>query len=98
LYSTRLCQLIHHLLYVHSLILSSFFFFTAPPTTELYTLSLHDALPISTPFVTWSRITLCGPSATRESISTPRFMGPGCMMVMGRPAFSSRSAVTPKTR
>src|SRR5207249_11914949 len=23
------------------------FFFTAPPTTELYTLSLHDALPIS---------------------------------------------------
>src|SRR5438045_9172499 len=22
-------------------------FFTAPPTTELYTLSLHDALPIS---------------------------------------------------
>src|SRR5207253_8781068 len=26
---------------------SSFFFFTAPPTTALYTLSLHDALPIS---------------------------------------------------
>src|SRR5690606_41537985 len=24
-------------------------FFTAPPTTELYTLSLHDALPISAP-------------------------------------------------
>src|SRR5205807_10610293 len=24
-----------------------FFFFTAPPTTEIYTLSLHDALPIS---------------------------------------------------
>src|SRR5207249_11726612 len=23
------------------------FFFTAPPTTEIYTLSLHDALPIS---------------------------------------------------
>src|SRR5205085_8628533 len=27
--------------------LSSFFFLTAPPTTEIYTLSLHDALPIS---------------------------------------------------
>src|SRR5262245_65231497 len=26
---------------------SSFFFFNAPATTELYTLSLHDALPIS---------------------------------------------------
>src|SRR5437773_8210745 len=24
-----------------------FFFFKAPPTTEIYTLSLHDALPIS---------------------------------------------------
>src|SRR5438132_12073074 len=25
---------------------SSFFFFNDPPTTEIYTLSLHDALPI----------------------------------------------------
>src|SRR5438067_13840731 len=25
---------------------SMFFFFNAPPTTEIYTLSLHDALPI----------------------------------------------------
>src|SRR5438128_11266185 len=30
-----------------SLLFSSFFFFTDPPTTEIYTLSLHDALPIS---------------------------------------------------
>src|SRR5437868_15337833 len=29
------------------IVLSSFFFFTATPTTEIYTLSLHDALPIS---------------------------------------------------
>src|SRR5438094_8477334 len=28
---------------------SSFFFFTDTPTTEIYTLSLHDALPISLP-------------------------------------------------
>src|SRR5947209_14886179 len=27
--------------------MSSFFFFNDPATTELYTLSLHDALPIS---------------------------------------------------
>src|SRR5437773_12358677 len=26
-----------------------FFFFNAPSTTEIYTLSLHDALPISVP-------------------------------------------------
>src|SRR5438445_5450553 len=26
----------------------TFFFFNAPPTPEIYTLSLHDALPIST--------------------------------------------------
>src|SRR5207248_9639572 len=29
------------------LTLSSLFFFNDPPTTEIYTLSLHDALPIS---------------------------------------------------
>src|SRR5438552_11523225 len=28
--------------------LTSLFFFNTPPTTEIYTLSLHDALPIST--------------------------------------------------
>src|SRR5207302_8121758 len=28
-------------------LLSFFFFFNAPATTEIYTLSLHDALPIS---------------------------------------------------
>src|SRR5437773_10358775 len=35
-------------LFQHCLLSSyySFIFFTAPPTTELYTLSLHDALPI----------------------------------------------------
>src|SRR5437762_5189949 len=29
-------------------LLPLFFFFTHPPPTDLYTLSLHDALPIST--------------------------------------------------
>src|SRR5207245_11400805 len=32
---------------------SSFFFFTDPSPTEIYTLSLHDALPILTPIVTF---------------------------------------------
>src|SRR5438309_4997927 len=34
-----------------------FFFFNAPATTEIYTLSLHDALPI------------CGPQGTRGPAS-----------------------------
>src|SRR5437762_10654240 len=45
-----------------------FFFFTAPPTTEIYTLSLHDALPIfgvdeqhvfhcSCSFISWFKYT-----------------------------------------
>src|SRR5207245_11170271 len=33
---------------IHVFLLSRFlFFFTYPPTTDIYTLSLHDALPIS---------------------------------------------------
>src|SRR5438876_11404260 len=41
--------------------LTFFFFFSDPATTEIYTLSLHDALPIS-PAVTCSRAhaTACG--------------------------------------
>src|SRR5207249_7032344 len=38
--SSLLCVTIHSLLFF-------FFFFNAPPTTDIYTLSLHDALPIS---------------------------------------------------
>src|SRR5205823_14441068 len=33
-----------HICYLH--LFSFFFFFNAPPPTEIYTLSLHDALPI----------------------------------------------------
>src|SRR5947199_8917502 len=35
-------------------LLSSFFFFNDTPTTEIYTLSLHDALPICGAFA-WRR-------------------------------------------
>src|SRR5205814_8327822 len=37
------------LLVIHYLSLYYFFFFNDPATTEIYTLSLHDALPISIP-------------------------------------------------
>src|SRR5438270_7453797 len=34
-------------MHIHSSLLFCFFFFNDPATTEIYTLSLHDALPIS---------------------------------------------------
>ncbi len=37
----------------------------------------NTAIRTATPFVTCGSITLWGPSATSESISTPRFIGPG---------------------
>src|SRR5438876_8801987 len=36
-----------HILYYSYSYFFYFFFFNDPPTTEIYTLSLHDALPIS---------------------------------------------------
>src|SRR6266511_6204446 len=47
----------------------SFFFFNDTATTEIYTLSLHDALPISSPSISW-RPNRCGGfpcSTTRRS-------------------------------
>src|SRR5207248_10759899 len=38
---------IYSYIYLHSFYSSFFFFFHDTPTTEIYTLSLHDALPIS---------------------------------------------------
>ena len=37
------------------------------------------AMRTATPISTCSRMTDCAPSATIESISTPRFIGPGCI-------------------
>src|SRR5438309_5831956 len=47
------------------LLISTFFFFNATATTEIYTLSLHDALPISPPQVTAASVPyVSGLSAT----------------------------------
>src|SRR5439155_25651356 len=54
----------------------SFFFFNDPPTTEIYTLSLHDALPISSP--EWISVgiprplsvTVTEPSAFRVTVTS----------------------------
>src|SRR5438876_7650079 len=48
---TQTCHITHHLSITHrqrtTRSSSSIFFFNGPATTEFYTLSLHDALPIS---------------------------------------------------
>src|SRR2546422_8314858 len=53
-----------------------FFFFNDTATTEIYTLSLHDALPISSPTPgtrsTSSRTTSPSPSGTLQVLRTPR--------------------------
>src|SRR3712207_8253161 len=60
----------------------SFFFFNDTATTEIYTLSLHDALPISGHRTTgrrsWRR---CGRPSDRGSTSRPR----RCRRRRGRP-------------
>src|SRR2546425_6992068 len=45
-----------------------FFFFNDTATTEIYTLSLHDALPISTSstFRKWHRLPSSAPAVTRR--------------------------------
>src|SRR6266850_1636953 len=55
------------------------------------------AMRTATPLLTCSRMTERGPSATSEAISTPRFMGPGCMTsTLGEASFT-RFASKPKS-
>jgi hypothetical protein len=53
------------------------------------------AMRTAMPKVTCGRITACRPSATAESISTPRFIGPGCMTMASGLASASFSGVRP---
>src|SRR5207249_3008434 len=55
------------------------------------------AMRTATPFVTWSRITEYGPSATSGDSSMPRLTGPGCMInTSGRAWTASFSSVRPQ--
>src|SRR5688572_32071626 len=56
-----------------SLLLSLFFFFNDPPTTEIYTLSLHHALPIS--FSLFRRTSSLSAHPTAQGVSL-RGIGP----------------------
>jgi hypothetical protein len=55
------------------------------------------AMRTATPLFTCSRMTERGPSATSEEISTPRFMGPGCITSTLDEASFTRFASRPKS-
>src|SRR4029077_3785164 len=58
--------------------------------------SASTAMRTATPLRTWSRITDCGPSATSEAISTPRFIGCGCITMASARASFRRCGVSPQ--
>src|SRR3712207_8555348 len=60
-----------------------FFFFNDTATTEIYTLSLHDALPIS-PHATVRRVLWSDAGAVRAAARDPPQPGPGSWSY-GRP-------------
>src|SRR2546425_6529977 len=76
-----------------------FFFFNDTATTEIYTLSLHDALPISQarpPRPTWDRIadTITNPSSRRKNANAaPTMRLPSRAAACTTPSIAGKSAV-----
>jgi len=64
--------------------------FYCPPASKYST-----AIRTATPFSTWFRISENGPSATSESISIPRLIGPGWSTITSSFASSSRLRFNP---
>jgi hypothetical protein len=57
----------------------------------VFTTSSKSAMRTATPFVTCSTMTELDPSARLDSISMPRFIGPGCMTIAAGAASFIRS-------
>jgi len=55
----------------------------------------NTAMRTATPFSTWWSMMEDGPSATSLSSSTPRLMGPGCMMTISLPRLSNMRRLMP---
>src|SRR2546426_8153791 len=51
--------------------ISDIFFFNDTATTEIYTLSLHDALPILQPSARWGRRWRCSPTPSSQPFCPP---------------------------
>src|SRR5438067_13657577 len=78
LYVTCIVYMLAHVQSTDDYLLSFFFFFNDPATTEIYTLSLHDALPIS-------RAARCGISVCRTAgRGATIFAGPHSRAAAGR--------------
>src|SRR5215467_16031388 len=77
-----------------------FFFFNDTATTEIYTLSLHDALPISSTNARircmWSRM-MYPRSSRRRDTARPRFGGPDGGSVLLYALIAPQSATRPKS-
>src|SRR6185436_11237894 len=58
----------------------------------------RTAARTETPLATWLRMTERELSAASAEISRPRFMGPGCMMIVPLTSVARRSRVRPKKR
>src|SRR2546422_9594668 len=67
---------ITHFYVITFMLLSLFFFFNDTATTEIYTLSLHDALPIYPP-VRWTETTPRTPQPRGVAGSLPGAQSPG---------------------
>src|SRR3712207_8981285 len=70
--------------------MSSLFFFNDTATTEIYTLSLHDALPI------WLLVThaqRCLGSALGNAVAHPAYYVRRIMLAQGRPNVPSRLGI-----
>src|SRR3712207_9221681 len=65
----------------------SFFFFNDTATTEIYTLSLHDALPISATLIAWTSLLI---SSQRMTNSSP---AKRATVSLGRTARVNRCAI-----
>ena len=66
-----------------------------PIVRQFPAMMLITAIRTAMPKVTCGRMTARSPSATAESISTPRFIGPGCMTMTSGLASASLSGVRP---
>src|SRR3712207_7585185 len=58
-------------MHIDSIVILLFFFFNDTATTEIYTLSLHDALPIFTFRLTLILWISCSEPRTRSSVAPP---------------------------
>src|SRR2546427_4651887 len=66
---------------MYALFVSLLFFFNDTATTEIYTLSLHDALPISTPKI--KKVTPDeGRTGDKVTIAGEHFGEPGCVSMV----------------